>query len=252
MVRIAFATRAAIRGRAAVPYLRVSTGRQAERGMSMAMQLALAQQRGKRERWKVEAHESDPAKSGRSMRNRPGLERALKRVCEAKGILVVYSLSRLARNVFDLHVIINRLLAAEADLISLSEPIDLHSAMGRAFFNLLATMAQLESDLNSDRVTDIYQHRLSLDSQARSGPIPYGYRLVAGKLVANLSEQKLITKMISWRRRRWVYNEIAEELNRLKVTCRGKRRRWIKSSIWRILKDDRATVRRLKKIPAGK
>src|SRR5215471_9559264 len=82
----------------AIAYVRVSTNAQAEDGVS------LDAQRSKIAAWcdvmgyeLVEAF-ADEGISGHSLKNRPGLQQALDAVCAWRGVLVVYSLSRLARN----------------------------------------------------------------------------------------------------------------------------------------------------------
>ena len=70
----------------------------------------------------------DAGISGKRADNRPGLIAALDSACQARGVLVVYSLSRLARSVRDTLDIAERLERAGADLVSLSEQIDTTSA----------------------------------------------------------------------------------------------------------------------------
>src|SRR5207249_7024817 len=82
----------------AVAYIRVSTTGQAEDGVS------LDAQRSKIAAWcEVMGYElvqtfADEGISGHSMDKRPGLQAAVDAVCEGGYVLVVYSLSRLARN----------------------------------------------------------------------------------------------------------------------------------------------------------
>ncbi len=58
------------------------------------------------------------------------------------GVLVVYSLSRLARNTTETLELGERLAKAGADLVSLSEKIDTTSAAGKMVFRMLAARAQ--------------------------------------------------------------------------------------------------------------
>ena len=82
----------------AVAYVRVSTAGQVEDGVS------LDAQRSKIAAWcDVMGYElvhtfADEGISGHSVKNRPALGQALDAVCACGGVLVVYSLSRLARN----------------------------------------------------------------------------------------------------------------------------------------------------------
>src|SRR4051794_2919472 len=111
-----------------IGYVRVSTEDQATEGVS------LDAQRARIESWCAlhgatlrDVH-VDAGLSGKRADNRPALRAALDSVCAAKGVLVVYSLSRLARSTKDTLTIAERLERAGADLVSLSEKIDTTSA----------------------------------------------------------------------------------------------------------------------------
>lgn len=89
--------------------------------------------------------------SGRSMR-RPRLEAALKLMAGRPGwTLVVYKLDRLGRNLKGVLELAERFEDEGWNLVSLTEQIDTRTPMGKAFFGFMAIMAQLESDLISER-----------------------------------------------------------------------------------------------------
>lgn len=160
-----------------IGYCRVSTVDQAVDGVS------LDAQRARIVAW-CAARESplDPSDvytdagiSGKRADNRPGLSAALDAVCRTGGVLVVYSLSRLARSVRDTLAIAERLAASRADLVSLTEQIDTTSAMGKMFFRLMAVLAEFERDLISERTRTALAHKRSRGE--RIGQVPYGRRL---------------------------------------------------------------------------
>lgn len=92
----------------------------------------------------------DAGLSGKRADNRPELQKALDAVTKCSGVLLVYSLSRLARSTKDTLAISDRLEKADADLVSLSERIDTTSAAGKMVFRMLAVLAEFERDLVSD------------------------------------------------------------------------------------------------------
>src|SRR5437762_1763339 len=96
---------------------------------------------------------ADEGISGHSMKNRPALGQALDAVCACGGVLVVYSLSRLARNTRETLELGERLSKANADLVSLSEKIDTTSAAGKMIFRMMAVMAEFERDQVSERTS---------------------------------------------------------------------------------------------------
>ena len=136
----------------AIAYIRVSTARQALDGVS------LDAQRERIEAWcKANGHRlaelhADKGLSGKRADNRPALQRALTAACKQRGhVLVVYSLSRLARSTKDAIAIAERLDKAGADLVSLSERIDTTTAAGKMIFRLFAVLAEFERDLACER-----------------------------------------------------------------------------------------------------
>ena len=79
-------------------------------------------------------------------RARPGLDQALAAV-RAGDTLVVPKLDRLARSVPDARGIADELLRRSVRLQLGSSVHDPHDPMGRMFFNILATFAEIEADL---------------------------------------------------------------------------------------------------------
>lgn len=256
--------------RAVVGYIRVSTKRQAREGVSLKDQERRIRDWARRlggggAGGAVSIH-ADEGLSGRKAGNRPALQSALEAVCAARGVLVVYSLSRLARSVRDAIDIADRLEKAGADLVSLTDPIDTTTAMGRAFFAMMAVMARLESDLISERVRAAIEYRraqmLHLGSR-----VPYGFDLAADglHLKVNRREHEVIARMKRWRRAGASYWLIAQRLNtagvKPKMRVRNQPRRkpkghQVKGSAWQRLQREMAgkwlptTVRRIVLRPA--
>lgn len=82
--------------------------------------------------------------------DRPVLAEALEFV-RSGDVLVVYSLSRLARSVRHLIEIGDDLRAREIGLVSITEAIDTTSPSGRFLFTILAAMSQMEVELLRER-----------------------------------------------------------------------------------------------------
>lgn len=131
--------------------------------------------------------------SGGKATNRPQLQQALDSVCKTKGVLVVYSLSRLARSVRDTLVISERLEKAGANLASLNERIDTSSAIGKMVFRLLSTLNEFERDQLAERTTAAMSH-LRRQGKRISSRIPLGFDLAEDgeSLVENAAEQVTI------------------------------------------------------------
>lgn len=125
-----------------VGYWRVSTGRD----QSPDMQIAAFKRRGI-----PDDNIFGDVASGRRAK-RKGLEYALKLMEGRPGwALVVWKLDRLGRDTMELYRQAKELEDAGQNLISITESIDTRTAMGKAFFGMLAVFAQFESDTTKER-----------------------------------------------------------------------------------------------------
>lgn len=198
----------------AVIYARVSTTMQAAEGVSLEAQVARARQWAESNGYSVGEVHFDAGISGKKMSNRPGLNAALKESCASRGnVLVVYSLSRLARSTKDAIEIGERLAKAGADLVSLTEAIDTTSAAGKMIFGVLAVLAQFERDLVSERTRAALAFKASRGE--RIGEIPFGYVLDSAgrKLVEDATEQATLADLRRMRQGGLTWQAIADALN---------------------------------------
>jgi DNA invertase Pin-like site-specific DNA recombinase len=225
----------------AVAYLRVSTDRQAAEGVS------LDAQREKISAWctlhdcELEAVYVDEGLSGKRADNRPQLQAALDHVCKAGGVLVVYSLSRLARSTRDTIAISDRLQKSGADLASLSERIDTTSAVGRMVFRLLAVLAEFERDVISERTSMAADYKRGQGKRI-FGRIPYGFHLAEDgeSLVADPVEQAGLQTMRDMRSGGAPLREIVDHLNRERVPTKGGKP-WTISTVHALLSPPKAS-----------
>jgi DNA invertase Pin-like site-specific DNA recombinase len=127
------------------------------------------------------------------MDKRPGLQQAIDDACQRGCVLVVYSLSRLARNTRETLELGERFAKAGADIVSLSENIDTTSAAGKMVFRMLAVLAEFERDQVSERTSMAMAHKRSQGHRI-SRHIPYGKSLSADglHLEAHGAEQAVI------------------------------------------------------------
>jgi site-specific DNA recombinase len=218
----------------AIIYCRVSTFAQGEDGVSLDMQRTRAEAFCVSNGYTVRAVMVETM-SGAEAANRPELQRALTLVCESKGILVVYALSRLTRSIRDTLSIADRLDRAQANLASLTERIDTASAVGRMVFRLLATMNQYERELLAERTAGAMAHARRLGRRI-SHCVPFGHDLqpATGMLVTNDAEQRVVAQMQSWRASGLSFARIALKLNEAGMpTKQGGR--WMPASVRSIL-----------------
>jgi site-specific DNA recombinase len=219
----------------AVGYVRVSTESQATDGVSLDAQQARIAAWCVANDAELAGVHIDAGISGGRADNRPGLQEALADVCQAGGVLVVYSLSRLARSVLDTITITNRLNQAGADLVSLSEKIDTTSAAGKMIFRVMAVMAEFERDLISERTRGAMAYKR--DKGERIGTIPLGFALAEDgrTLHPDDDEQRAIGTIRNLSSSGLGLRAIARELDRLEVPTKTGRAGWTHSAVAKVL-----------------
>jgi site-specific DNA recombinase len=161
----------------ALIYLRVSTDRQAQKGIALPTQeercLAYAHETG----YRVDRNTGIYVDSGESARtmDRPALLDLLTRCKEDNSIraVIFYDVSRLARNRLDFAFIKQALRKAGVSLVSATEPID-DTPEGQMLEGVLSTVAEFFSAQSARKV------RANMRRKAESGGwpchAPYGYQ----------------------------------------------------------------------------
>lgn len=210
----------------AVGYIRVSTEKQAEHGVSLDAQRA-----------KLEAYAAlyeidlvevvvDAGVSAKTLA-RPGLDRArtLLRADDVSAIVVV-KLDRLTRSVRDLGTLVDeQFVDGRPALLSVSEQIDTRSAAGRLVLNVLASLGQWERESAGERTAAALAYKASR-GEFIGGGVPFGYRLAEDgvRLVEHEPEQRTLATAAALRARGLTLARIAIELERGGMLTRSRRR----------------------------
>ena len=197
-----------------IVYVRVSTDKQAEKGVSLDAQQAKA--RAYAELYDLDIVEVviDAGVSAKTLQ-RPGLERALGMLKAGKAdALLVVKLDRLTRSVADLGKLVETYFApGKAALLSVGEQIDTRSAAGRLVLNVLASVSQWEREAIGERTSAALQHKASL-GEYTGGDAPYGYRLAADgeRLEPEPGEQVLLARARRLRHKGLSLRAVARQL----------------------------------------
>jgi site-specific DNA recombinase len=219
-------------GTRVVGYVRVSTEKQAEEGVSLDAQRA-----------KITAYcvamdldlvtiVEDAGASAKSL-DRAGLQTAIGMLTSGKAdALLVTKLDRLTRSVRDLGDLIEKFFK-KYSLLSMSDQIDTRSAMGRCMLNLMTTMSQWERETTGERTRDALAHKKA-NGEHCGGNLPYGFSLQNGKLVPNEAEQLVISAILDFKAAGLSDRGIAAELDRAGLAPR-KAKKWGHEQIRRIL-----------------
>lgn len=138
-----------------IGYTRVSTQEQATSGLGLEAQCSAIHARAAERGWEIVAMEEDAGLSGKTMRNRPALARALTLLDQGVAdTLVVYKLDRLSRSLVDFGTLLERAQANGWALVVLDMDLDMTTPSGRMIANSLMNFAQFEREMISLRVKD--------------------------------------------------------------------------------------------------
>jgi site-specific DNA recombinase len=197
-----------------VAYCRVSTEEQAAEGFSIDGQ-------AEKLRTYAQLHDlgpviviQDPGRSGKNL-ERPGLQQLLAMVEQGHVTnVLVWRLDRLSRNLGDLILLADALGKCGVGLHSFTEKLDLSSATGRMFYNILGAFAQFYREQLAENV------RLGMHQAARQGKWTnrpkFGYDLVGGELVPN-ADAPTVRRIFDLRAQGLSYTRI-EELTGVKYS----------------------------------
>jgi site-specific DNA recombinase len=211
----------------ALGYVRVSTDRQAEQGVSLEAQEAKIRAMATVQGARLLEVIVDGGESAKSL-NRAGLQRLIALVDGGKvDAVIVAKLDRLTRSVKDLCGLLELFEKRKVALISVAESLDTGSAAGRLVITIMGAVSQWEREAIGERTRDALRHKRA--NGERVGNIQFGFRLGAdGKHVEpDPGEQAVLAEIRRLRQGGNSLRGIAAALNR-----RGLRTR--RGSAWRL------------------
>ncbi len=178
----------------AIGYVRVSTDKQADFGVSLEAQTekvrAMAVVQG------AELIEIIvDAESAKSL-NRRGMARLLSLVdAGAADTVIIAKLDRLTRSVKDLAELLERFTRRGVSLVSVADSLDTRSAAGRLVLNIMVSVSQWEREAIGERTRDAMRHKRA--NGERVGTVPFGYRTAADglHLEADPAEQSILSRI---------------------------------------------------------
>jgi DNA invertase Pin-like site-specific DNA recombinase len=165
-------------------YVRVSTEEQRDSGAGIAAQRAAIEEECRCRGWQLVTIIEDAGYSAKDLR-RPGVQLALEtlRRGDARG-LVVAKLDRLSRSMLDFTAIMARAQKQGWALVALDCAVDTTTPAGEAMANVLATFAQFERRLISQRT------REALAAKRASGVQLGRRRELAGAIAERIARER--------------------------------------------------------------
>lgn len=214
-----------------IGYVRVSTSKQADSGLS------LESQEIKIREWAAKAgHELveiiQETRSGKDTKRRPGFMRALDECCAHRYVFVVCKLDRFARSTIDALQCADRLRKAGAELVVIDQNIDTTTAAGKLLFGIFAAFAEFERDIIRDRTQSAMDRKRQRGEAL--GNVPYGMKRSGTQLVANVEERAIIDMISRLRAQGKPVRAIARGMNQVgHVTRSGGK--WTPTQVQRVL-----------------
>ena len=197
----------------AIGYVRVSTDKQADRGVSLEAQQEKVRAMATVHSAALAEVVVDAGESAKSL-DRPGLERVLGMVRAGTiEMVIVAKLDRLTRSVKDLAVLLELFQRRNVSLVSVAESLDTGSASGRLVLNIMVSVSQWEREAIGERTRDAMRHKINRGEWI--GNCPFGYRLSDEKrVVPDPAEQVVRRKILQARQSGKSLRAIAAQLNR--------------------------------------
>lgn len=194
----------------AVGYIRVSTEKQADHGVSLAAQREKLEQYAALYDIELIDVVVDAGGSAKTL-DREGLQQALNMLGK-NGVdsLLIAKLDRLTRSVSDLNTLIEQHFK-KFSLLSVADQLDTGSAAGRLVLNVLMSVSQWEREAIAERTSAAMQH-MKAQGKYTGGKAPFGFSLIDGELVKNEAEQVIISAIDKMRKAGLSYRAIAAEL----------------------------------------
>ncbi len=162
--------------------------------------------------------------------DRPALQRLMQDVDDKQvDQIVVYKIDRLTRSLADFAKLVDRLDAAEASFVSVTQSFNTATSMGRLTLNVLLSFAQFEREVTAERIRD----KIAASKRKglwMGGSVPLGYDADGRTLRINETEAALIRTLYDLYETHGALNIVTEEAERLGIQSR---RRQLKTGEWR-------------------
>lgn len=217
----------------AILYTRVSTLHQVTDGQSLEAQERTLRQYAAFKGCDDVQLVTDAGLSGKTT-DRPGYQQVMDAIRTGTiDAVIVYSLSRFARNTIATLEAIEQMNRKGVAFHSVTEQIDTTTPIGRFFVTTIAGLATLEREQIGERTRTVLQFKKA--NGERVGQIPFGYCVDDGHIVPDSTEQTAIRLVHHLHTAGYSYTQIARQLERRNITNKAGKVRWTKQQVHRIV-----------------
>ena len=142
--------------------------------------------------------------------------------------IVVYKIDRLTRSLADFARLVDRLDAAEASFVSVTQSFNTGTSMGRLTLNVLLSFAQFEREVTAERIRD----KIAASKRKglwMGGSVPLGYKADGRTLKVDPEEEAAIHAIFTLYETHGALKKVTREVEQLGIRSR---RRQTKSGDW--------------------
>ena len=137
--------------------------------------------------------------------------------------IVVYKIDRLTRSLADFAKLVERLDAAEASFVSVTQSFNTATSMGRLTLNVLLSFAQFEREVTAERIRD----KIAASKRKglwMGGTVPLGYQADGRTLKIDPAEAETIRTLYDLYIELGSVREVKEQADRLDLRSRRRER----------------------------
>lgn len=146
---------------------------------------------------------------------RPALQRLMTDVDKARvDQIVVYKIDRLTRSLADFAKLVERLDAAEATFVSVTQSFNTATSMGRLTLNVLLSFAQFEREVTAERIRD----KIAASKRKglwMGGYVPLGYEAAGRTLTISPGEAETVRMLFALYEEHRALHRVAREAEQL-------------------------------------
>ncbi len=152
---------------------------------------------------------------------RPGIQTVLTGCRKREfDVVVILKLDRLTRSVEDLGYLVEDVFKKhKVAFSSIQDNFDTCTANGRMVMNILATIAQWERDIISERTREAMQ--FMKNSLKLVGAVPFGFDLVERELTPNPDEMRTLQEVVTMKQGGLSYQKITAYLNNREIPSKN-------------------------------
>ena len=179
----------------------------------------------KHEGWELIGRAYDDGGISGGHMDRPALQRLMQDL-DAKQVdqIVVYKIDRLTRSLSDFARLVDRLDAAQASFVSVTQSFNTGTSMGRLTLNVLLSFAQFEREVTAERIRD----KIAASKRKglwMGGSVPLGYDANGRTLRINKAEADSVTTIYDLYEIHGALNKVTDEVGQLGIRSRRRRSR---------------------------